>query len=123
MVKSLLVITHTGPHGTMDGFEQLRMAKLFKRAGECAVNVVLVDDGVYYALKNQNSEDLGIPPYEVVLMHVAQMMKIQPIYIVKESLQERGLNESSLDESLGYKLIGFSEMEGLLQEASVISVG
>ncbi len=123
MVKSLLVITRTGPHGTMDGFEQLRMAKLFKRAGECTVNVVLVDDGVYYALKNQNSEDLNIPPYKAVLKHVTDMMKIQPVYIIKESLEERGLTEDALDKSVGYQLIAFTDIETLLRKASVVTVG
>ena len=87
----------------MLGFETARFAKDLKTRGNVDVHVVALDDGVFFYLENQQSQEIGTPPFSIVMQNTAQAGI--PLYAVKESLEERNLTKDDFDPAWEVKII------------------
>ena len=120
-MKSILLLVKKGPYGVMHGLETARFAKDLKEKGGNSVHVIALDDGVYFYLKNQESEKIGTPPF-ITVMTNTDKIKI-PLYALKESLDERNISEGDFDPELTVKIISRKELSDLIREVdSVVSM-
>ena len=61
------------------------------------VSLVFTDDGVYQLMKNQNTEGIGMKNFSATYSALGDY-EVKKVYIDKESLEERGLSLSDLQE-------------------------
>ena len=102
-MKSAILLVKKGPYGTMLGFETARFAKDLKTRGNVDVHVVALDDGVYFYLENQQSQEIGTPPFSIVIQNTAK--EEIPLYAVEESLKERSITKEDFDPAWEVKII------------------
>jgi sulfur relay (sulfurtransferase) DsrF/TusC family protein len=97
MVGSICVFVRKAPYGTEDAFAGLKLG-LATIANGMETKVILVDDGVYNAVKNQNSEEIGMP---LISDAINDLISLDvKIYCVENHLIERGIQKDDLMEEL-----------------------
>lgn len=108
MLSTLVIITKGTYNHHDDGYTALLLANAVAAFQEKAT-VLLIDDGVYMAVKGQDSTALGLPNF---LKYIGDLRELQgSIMVLKDSLEKRNLSEGQLAE--GVKVIN---LEGLCQE-------
>lgn len=114
MPESVVIIFRQPPYGTVFNAEGFRVCTGLT-ALDVETHAVFMDDAVYTLLKGQMPEEI----------HMGKLSKaIDPmidfevsVYIIKESLEERGISESELIENDEMKLISKGELSKLIVEA------
>lgn len=97
MVSSICVFVRKAPYGTEDAFAGLKLG-LATIANGMDTKVILVDDGVYNALKKQSSEKIGMP---LIADAINDLISLDvKIYCVENNLSERGIHKDDLMEEL-----------------------
>lgn len=112
--ESVVIIFRQPPYGTVFNAEGFRVCTGLT-ALDVETHAVFMDDAVYTLLKGQMPEEI----------HMGKLSKaIDPmidfevsVYIIKESLEERGISESELIENDEMKLISKGELSKLIVEA------
>jgi tRNA 2-thiouridine synthesizing protein C len=109
MDSALIVFTKT-PYGHINTIEAARIGQgLF--AFDFEISVIFIDDGVFALLKNQNPEEIFMQPVKLTLEGLKKL-DIE-FYVVKESMEERGLSEEMFDEYSNFKIITLDEFSEL----------
>ncbi|MDH3365539.1 MAG: DsrE family protein [Thermoplasmata archaeon] len=114
MADSMLVIVTKPPYGLEDAFAGLRLALAMSVNG-MKVSVVEIEDGVYNAVAGQKPEAVGMPSNVDATTELYDFDV--SVYVVKEDLEQRGIEESSLVD--GVKTISKDDLRDLLAEHDV----
>ncbi len=96
IVKKFMYVNRKSPYGTIYALESLEVV-LISAAFDQDVSLVFIDDGVYQLIKNQNTKGIGMKNFSSTYAALGDY-EIKKIYIDNESLNERGLSVSDLQE-------------------------
>ncbi|MBT7543522.1 MAG: sulfurtransferase complex subunit TusC [Gammaproteobacteria bacterium] len=91
-----MYVNRKSPYGTIYALESLEVV-LITAAFDQDVSLVFTDDGVYQLMKNQNTEGIGMKNFSATYSALGDY-EVKKVYIDKESLEERGLSLSDLQE-------------------------
>ena len=117
MVNTLLTLVTKAPYGKEDAFAGLRYALSQIAAGVAEKSdTVLMEDGVYNALKGQQSEAIGMPSNCEATQDLLDMEG--KVFCVRDDLTERELSEEHILDGIEY--ITRDGLPGLIQEYDVI---
>jgi len=113
-MKSVLIIIDKAPYGYEDAFSGffVEIACLNRQLDS---DVVLIEDGVYAALDNQNSDGIKFPGVGELTYLIFPEGNI---FVHKDSLRDRGLNESDLMETVD--IISDEEMYGIIKSKDTL---
>ncbi|UCE38546.1 MAG: DsrE family protein [Thermoplasmata archaeon] len=104
------------PYGTEDAFAGLKLG-LATIANGMETKIILTEDGVYNAMKNQNPEKIGMP---LIVDAVNDLISLDvKIYCVEDHLKERGIKKEDLLEELVF--IGEKEISDLSLGCDVVT--
>ena len=92
--KKLLYVNRKAPHGSIYALESLEVV-LIGAAFEQDVSLAFIDDGVYQLMLNQNTSGIGVKNFSPTYKALGDY-DINQIYVEKESLELRGLNQENL---------------------------
>ena len=112
MAKDILIIQRSAPYGSSLAREGLDYV-LTAAAYEQNISLLFLGDGVFQLLKNQDSQDISLKN-QLSALEVLPLYDIENLYVIKEDLAERALNEDSL--GLPVKLISREESKILMNE-------
>ncbi|MBO8126067.1 MAG: DsrE family protein [Firmicutes bacterium] len=93
--KRILVLFRKAPYGssyTAEGFRSV----LGLAAFQADVSLVLMEDGVFWALAGQDPSALNMSPLDQALASLQSDCELGKIYVDRMSLQERGLSLAEL---------------------------
>ncbi len=93
-VKKFLYINRHAPHGTIFAQEGLEVA-LIGAAFDQEVVMAFLDDGVYQLKNHQDTAEIGTKNFSATYRALGDY-EVQTIYVERESLQQRGLQEVDL---------------------------
>jgi len=93
--KNFLYVNRRAPHGSIHALEALEVV-LIGAAFDQHVSVLFMDDGVYQLKKKQDPRThLGIKNFSKTFQ-LFEDYEVEVVYVEKEALQQRGLNEDDL---------------------------
>lgn len=95
-VKKFLYVNRKAPYGTIYALESLEVV-LIGAAFDQDVSLAFLDDGVFQLTKGQNTEAIGVKNFSPTFRALGDY-EVTKLYVEKESLDERGLSESDLQE-------------------------
>lgn len=118
LINSILTLIVKPPYGREDAFAGLRFALSQIASGALEKSdTVLIEDGVYNALKGQKSEDIGMPSN---LDATQDLLELEgKVFCVKEDLDKRELSEVDMLE--GLEFITRDRLPGLIQDYDVVA--
>ncbi len=116
MANSTLVMITKAPYGLEDAFAGLRLA-LAMGVNGMKTSVVLVEDGVFNAVKTQKPDAVKMPSNIEATKELYDFEV--PVYVVKEDLAARGISEANLFE--GLKAVPASALKGLIADHDVVT--
>ncbi len=108
-MKNMLVIITKPPYGVEDAFAGFRFA-LSTVSNGMPTTVLMIDDGVFNAVKGQNAGTIGMPTNEDAIMDLVGLEV--PVFVAKEAYDKRGLPSGKFNEIC--KLIREEEIKGLV---------
>jgi len=112
IIKKFMYVNRKSPYGTIYALESLEVV-LITAAFDQDVSLTFTDDGVYQLMKNQNTEGIGMKNFSGTYAALGDY-EIKKVYIDKESLEERGLSVSDLQE-----LVWEDEDEDYAEKSSI----
>ncbi len=114
MPESVVIIFRQPPYGTVFNAEGFRVCTGLT-ALDVETHAVFMDDAVYTLLKGQMPEGIHMG---ILSKAIDPMIDFEvSVYIIKESLEERGISESELIENDEMQLISKRELSKLIAEA------
>lgn len=116
MAKSTLVLITKAPYGLEEAFAGLRLA-LAMGVNGMKTSVLMMDDGVYNSLAAQKADTVKMPSNMEATKELYDFEV--PVYVVKEDLVARGIDESKLFE--GLKVVPASKAKELLAEHDLVT--
>ena len=111
-IKKFMYVNRKSPYGTIYALESLEVV-LISAAFYQDVSLTFTDDGVYQLMKNQKTEGIGMKNFSSTYAALGDY-EIKKIYIDQESLDERGLSISDLQE-----LVWEDEEEDYAEKSSI----
>ncbi len=114
-MKKFLFIQSKAPHGSITGQEGLDAILMGSAFAECSV--LLLEDGVYQVLANQQTDSLRSKDYSVTYKAL-QDYGVKDIFCAQSHLEERGI--AADDFVVSVKLLSDEEVASLLQQNDVI---
>ena len=96
IIKKFMYVNRKSPYGTIYALEALEVV-LITAAFDQDVSLTFIDDGVYQLMKDQKTEGIGMKNFSSTSSALGDY-EIKKIFIDKESLEERGLSLSDLQE-------------------------
>tara|TARA_B100000035_G_scaffold314153_1_gene329626 strand:+ start:3294 stop:3710 length:417 start_codon:yes stop_codon:yes gene_type:complete len=111
-IKKFMYVNRKSPYGTIYALESLEVV-LISAAFDQDVSLTFTDDGVYQLMKNQKTEGIGMKNFSSTYAALGDY-EIKKIYIDQESLDERGLSISDLQE-----LVWEDEEEDYAEKSSI----
>jgi tRNA 2-thiouridine synthesizing protein C len=112
IIKKFMYVNRKSPYGTIYALESLEVV-LITAAFDQDVSLTFTDDGVYQLMKNQNTEGIGMKNFSATYSALGDY-EVKKVYIDKESLEERGLSLSDLQE-----LVWEDEDEDYAEKSSI----
>ena len=112
VIKKFMYMNRKSPYGTIYALESLEVV-LISAAFDQDVSLTFTDDGVYQLMKNQKTEGIGMKNFSSTYAALGDY-EIKKIYIDQESLDERGLSISDLQE-----LVWEDEDEDYAEKSSI----
>ena len=112
IVKKFMYVNRKSPYGTIYALESLEVV-LISAAFDQDVSLTFTDDGVYQLMKNQQTDGIGMKNFSSTYSALGDY-EIKKIFIDKESLDERGLSLSDLQE-----LVWEDEDEDYAEKSSI----
>jgi sulfur relay (sulfurtransferase) DsrF/TusC family protein len=113
-MKSVLIIIDMAPYGFEDAFSGF-FVEIACLNRQLESDVILMEDGVYAALDNQNSGGIKFPGVGELTYLIFPEGNI---FVHKDSLKDRGINEADLMETAD--IIDDEEMYGLIKSKETI---
>jgi len=115
-MKKFMFVNRKAPYGTIYALESLEVV-LITASFDQDVSLVFLDDGVYELVKGQQTKDIGIknfsPSYRAL-----EGYDVEKLYVDKQSLEQRGLNESDL--LVPVEVLDTKAMAALMAEQDVV---
>mgnify|MGYP005994497519 CR=1 FL=1 len=112
MSKNILVIQRCAPYGSSLAREGLDYV-LTSAAYDQNIQILFLGDGVFQLLKDQDSSNIQLKSH-LGAMEVLPLYDIEDLYVVKEDLAERNLEEAAL--GLPVKLIDRQDVHKLMNK-------
>jgi tRNA 2-thiouridine synthesizing protein C len=112
LVKKILLIIKSPPYGSGSATEGFRMATAMI-AMDVLPQLLFVDDGVYCLVKNQSPESTGLTSFGERLKTLADLAGLNAL---SNSLHQRKLKQSDLDENYNVKILSMNETARLISE-------
>ncbi|MEM2135222.1 MAG: DsrE family protein [Candidatus Jordarchaeaceae archaeon] len=112
----LLFIIRKPPFGWIHIVEALRLAAA---GGSLAipVNLLFIDDGVYCPMKNQFPKAIG---YSAIDRFLRMLQNFESkLYVVKESMEERGLTMEDLNPALNIESVALSDVAKIIAQNDI----
>jgi len=112
--ESVVILFRNAPYGTVFNAEGFRVCTGLT-ALDVETQAVFLDDAVYTLLKGQMPEEIHMGDLS---KGIAPMIEFEvSVYVIKESLDERGINEDELIENDEIQFISKGELSKLIAEA------
>ena len=113
-MKSVLIIIDRASYGWEDAFSGffVEIACLNRHLDS---DVILIEDGVYAALDNQNSENIKFPGVGELTYLIFPEGNI---FVHKDSLKERGINKSDLIETV--EIVNEEDIYGIIKSKEAV---
>ena len=89
-----MYLNRKSSYGTVYAIESLEVV-LIAAAFEQDVSLAFIDDGVFQIINNQNTDGIGMKNFSKTF-HALGDYDINKLYVSRESLEERGLNEGDI---------------------------
>ena len=130
MSKKMMYVNRRAPHGSVYALESLEVV-LIGAAFEQDVSMAFVDDGVFQLMAGQDTSDIGIKNFTPAYGALGDY-DVTRLYVERESLEERGLDESALmpltyededddwAEKPSVRVIARNELAALMEEQDVL---
>ena len=127
--KKFMYLNRKSSYGTVYAIESLEVV-LIAAAFEQDVSLAFTDDGVFQIINNQNTDGIGMKNFSKTF-HALGDYDINKIYVSKESLEERGLNEKDImplvyededndwEEKSSIKVVSNNELSKIMSEQDV----
>jgi tRNA 2-thiouridine synthesizing protein C len=112
IIKKFMYVNRKSPYGTIYALESLEVV-LITAAFDQEVSLTFTDDGVYQLMKDQKTDGIGMKNFSSTYDALGDY-EIKKIFIDKESLEERGLVLSDLQE-----LVWEDEDEDYAEKSSI----
>ena len=118
MVDTMFSIITKPPYGLEDAFAGLRLAYSQMASGTFfRSDVLLMDDGVFNAVKTQESEAVGMPSN---LDAISDLLGFEcKVFCVREDLGERMIPEVMVTDMV--KMISRKEIPAILEDYEIIT--
>ncbi len=116
MANSILVMITKPPYGLEEAFAGLRMA-LAMGVNGMKTTVLLQEDGVYNAVGTQKPEAVKMPSNIEATKELYDFDI--PVFVVKEDLEGRGIQESMLFE--GLKTVPAVKVKDMIAEHDLVT--
>jgi len=114
MAKRILILDRRPPYGTVFAVEGF-LAGIAMRSMDLPTDLILMDDGVWCAMKGQKAEAISQQPVEAALAGAGEFeLKLS---VHKESLEERGIDPGKLVKA---EIVDDEGLSGLVKSADAI---
>lgn len=115
-MNSVCVLIRKAPYGTENSFAGLKLA-LATIANGIETRVVLLEDGVFNAVKHQDPEKIGMPS---IVDTIFDLLSLDVhIYCIEEHLKARNIEKEQLIDEL--KNIGENSLPKIILDCDVIT--
>jgi tRNA 2-thiouridine synthesizing protein C len=127
--KKFMYLNRKSSYGTVYAIESLEVV-LIAAAFEQDVSLAFIDDGVFQIINDQNTDGIGMKNFSKTF-HALGDYDINKIYVSKESLEDRGLNEEDImplvyededndwEEKPSVKVLSNAELSKIMSEQDV----
>ena len=112
IIKKFMYVNRKSPYGRIYALESLEVV-LITAAFDQDVSLTFTDDGVYQLMKDQKTDGIGMKNFSSTYAALGDY-EIKKIFVDKESLDERGLSLSDLQE-----LVWEDEDEDYAEKSSI----
>ena len=116
MVSKVLLIIKSPPYGSNRASEGFRMATAMI-AMDVLPQILFVEDGVYCLVKNQKAEAVGLVSFPERLRTLADLVGL---HAFSDSLFQRKLEPSDLDENFKVKILAIGEATELVAQNEAV---
>ncbi|MGI9318076.1 MAG: sulfurtransferase complex subunit TusC [bacterium] len=129
-VKKFLYVNRRAPHGSNYAQEGLEVA-LIGAAFDQDVAMAYIDDGVFQLKTNQDTSEIGTKNFSATYRALGDY-EVKRIYVEKESLEQRGLNQDDLmplvyededddwEEKPLISLVSAAELRDIIDQSDVV---
>jgi len=114
--KRFMFVNRKAPYGTAYALEGLEVV-LISAAFDQDVCIAFLDDGVFQLVKGQDTQGAGMKNFSPTF-RALEGYDIERLYVERESLQARGLNDGDL--LVPVQVMDAAEMGALMAEQDVI---
>ena len=111
-MEKFIVIFRKAPYGSVYPIEGARIIQGLM-VMDLDAKAVFIDDGVYALTKNNDPSGINMAPVKLTIQNLEALDV--PMYVVKDSLDERGLTQEDLEYDVN--LITLEELANLLLES------
>ncbi len=130
VVKRFMYVNRHAPYGTVYALEGLEVV-LIGAAFDQDVSMAFIDDGVFQLVKDQDTKDSDMKNFSPAYKALGDY-DVNKLYVEKESLDARGLEESDLmeltwededddwAEKSSIHIVSRDELAGLIAEQDVV---
>ena len=115
-IKRFLFVNRKAPYGTIYALESLEVV-LISAAFDQDISLVFMDDGVFQIAKNQNTEAINMKNFSRTY-RALDGYDVEKLYVERESLEARGLNEDDL--LVDVKILSSGELGKLMNDQDVV---
>ena len=115
-VKKFMFVNRKAPYGTIYALESLEVV-LISAAFDQDVSLAFLDDGVYQLRKGQQTKGIETKNFSPTY-RALDGYDVEKLYVEKEALEERGLNEDDL--LVDVIVLPRAEMGALMDEQDVV---
>jgi sulfur relay protein TusC/DsrF len=116
VISKVLLVIKSPPYGNSKASEGFRMATAMI-AMDVLPQILFVDDGVYCLVKNQKAETVGLDSFAERLRTLADLVGLQAL---SDSLFQRKLKDSDLDEGCNVKTLSINEAAKLIAQNEIV---
>jgi tRNA 2-thiouridine synthesizing protein C len=116
MISKVLLVIKSPPYGNSRASEGFRVATAMI-AMDVLPQILFIEDGVYCLVKNQKAEAVGLSSFAERLRTLADLAGLQTL---SDSLFQRKLKHSDLDESYNVKTLSTSEAAELIAQNETV---
>lgn len=115
-VKKFMFVNRKAPYGTIYALEGLEVV-LISAAFDQDVSLAFLDDGVYQLVKGQKTEGIEMKNFSPTY-RALEGYDIEKLYVERESLEARGLNEDDL--LVDVQVMSAAEMGDMMAQQDVV---
>jgi tRNA 2-thiouridine synthesizing protein C len=116
MVNKILLIVKSSPYGSGKVAEGFRIATAMI-AMDVLPQILFIDDGVYCLVRKQKPEAAGLPSFGERLKTLADLVGL---YACSDSLSQRKLKQSDLEENYDTKFLSLDEAAKLIEQNETV---